>query len=620
MRQVYRIFIFLACVAAIVAKCVMFHYSCFGFLPETESLTDAPVSFWSFWLPKLTVALVLSLPLLLTRRTWWSVVMLLVIDLWIVANLLYFRANNLFLSLDAIRMASNLRGFGSSLSTLIDGYVWAMPLLTAGFALLLVPNRWLAVRTPITFGIFAALTVCCWIQGSLSLHKVYSNDTDKSFDYAYLNPFVLPEGMSVETWQMERQRFNYIVNHSIISYSVNMLIEGIEVDRSREHVTPLSEAQRKRVEENCYNPSPLTTELCRPAKSPSDSGGKRQEKPFPQARRSLVIILIESLESWVLEMHDANGQEVTPCINRFRREHPDFYCHRVVSEVMHGVSGDGQLLVNTGLMPIQTGAACMLYPYNIYPGIANMFPHSVVFNPVKNAWNKTIVMRQYGYNDTREPADSINRIGMTIPAEHWWDESLYVQAVKQMQEGDSLFCSLILTLSSHMPFNLYDHYFDMPFSEPWPEDMRSYLGAIHYTDYHLGKLLEYIEQSGLLERAVVLITGDHIVFKSHRLPELTELGTEAGISLREGQNYVPMILVGDGIAEDSVIEDEVYQMDIYPTLLSAIGCYDEYLWRGFGVDLLQEHDGHNRHCRIFDEDEAYMLSDKMICSDFFGKQ
>ena len=59
-----------------------------------------------------------------------------------------------------------------------------------------------------------------------------------------------------------------------------------------------------------------------------------------------------------------------------------------------------------------------------------------------------------------------------------------------------------------------------------------------------------------------------------------------------------------------------YAMEpIYPTLLHLTN-NDHYYWKGFGVNLL---DSVNRNNRPITEEEAYMLSDKLIRANFFKK-
>ena len=55
-------------------------------------------------------------------------------------------------------------------------------------------------------------------------------------------------------------------------------------------------------------------------------------------------------------------------------------------------------------------------------------------------------------------------------------------------------------------------------------------------------------------------------------------------------------------------------MDAYPTILHLIGC-ENYYWKGLGVNLL---DSVGRSNRPITEQDAYILSDKLIRANYFN--
>ena len=66
------------------------------------------------WFPKIAISLLLAVPVLFIRRNEWTVVVVALLAIWIVANILYFRANKILLTYSAIAMAGNLGGVGGS--------------------------------------------------------------------------------------------------------------------------------------------------------------------------------------------------------------------------------------------------------------------------------------------------------------------------------------------------------------------------------------------------------------------------------------------------------------------------------------------------------------------------
>ena len=74
-----------------------------------------------------------------------------------------------------------------------------------------------------------------------------------------------------------------------------------------------------------------------------------------------------------------------------------------------------------------------------------------------------------------------------------------------------------------------------------------------------------------------------------------------------------MIIHGPTIDGNTCVQGVAYQMDIYPTVLAAIGCED-FFWKGFGVNLM---DSASRSNRPISDVDAFDLSDKVIRSNRF---
>ena len=54
------------------------------------------------------VSILLSSFVFLSKRYWWTIIANVLLDLWIIANLVYYQANECFLDINAILMANPL--------------------------------------------------------------------------------------------------------------------------------------------------------------------------------------------------------------------------------------------------------------------------------------------------------------------------------------------------------------------------------------------------------------------------------------------------------------------------------------------------------------------------------
>ena len=316
---------------------------------------------------------------------------------------------------------------------------------------------------------------------------------------------------------------------------------------------------------------------------------------------NLVYVLVESLESWVLD--DVASCYYMPNLNKLMEQYHTFVCDNLKTQVKHGVSADGQLINMTGLLPISAGATCKLYGTNMYPNLAHFYPQSAIINPVSGIWNQAVVTKSYGFHELIE-----------CRAEYQWNDMQVIEYLwNYIQSRDSSFCVLGITIDSHMPFvygskNVYLHPMDMP------QVMSNYLNSLHYTDSCLGVLLDRVLNTPLAENTTIVITGDHTIFRDEiGFSDMNKYAQDNSINFKAGRTFTPLIIYSPNIEGNIHISDTCYQMDIFPTILHLIGAED-YYWQGLGINLL---DSVARKNRQITESEAYRLSDLIIRSDYF---
>ena len=316
---------------------------------------------------------------------------------------------------------------------------------------------------------------------------------------------------------------------------------------------------------------------------------------------SVIIILVESLESWVINQC-IDGVELTPFLNKLTSSQKVLYCDKIKSQTLAGNSGDGQMIVNSGLLPLKHGAACMSFYSNIYPNIADLYSSSYTINPWPHIWNQTVMSKRYGYKQLLEPA----------PDEEWQDADVLNESSKAIDNITSKFCVMAITVSMHSPFDRISNRLDL--SNKTPAILRKYMGCVNYTDKSIEHFLSSQLNDSVRENTTIVITGDHTIFKPAMLADYKDYLSNKNLSIASKENYCPLIIYSPKIESNVQIDELCYQMDIFPTILHLIGC-EEYYWKGFGVNLL---DSAARHNRPITEIDAYELSDRLIRSNYFS--
>ena len=110
------------------------------------------------------------------------------------------------------------------------------------------------------------------------------------------------------------------------------------------------------------------------------------------------------------------------------------------------------------------------------------------------------------------------------------DEEFFKQSVKKIKkisEKNKNFYVTLVSLSNHTPWDDEDKYGDYTVDYKYTEkdedgnvqektlpymegtDLGRYFKSTHYADYAIGKLVEYLDEDGLLDNTVLVIYGDH---------------------------------------------------------------------------------------------------------------
>jgi lipoteichoic acid synthase len=275
--------------------------------------------------------------------------------------------------------------------------------------------------------------------------------------------------------------------------------------------------------------------------------------------RNVILLIVESFESFPIEKK-LEGREITPCVNKILREEACLYANHVVPQVKGGRSSDAQLMINSGLLPMHSGAACFRKPQNSYKTLAKAlkernYKSYTLLGGNASFWNQGIFNKLMGYDQLiaidQFRDDESFEFGLT-------DSTFLSQAADKICHLPQPYLAQLITLSSHAPFELLDNrvYFQTPLD--CPKELAQYLNAIHYVDKCIGKFVADLKMTGQYEKATLIITGDHDAF-NHK----PHLSNKYGKKLLEERSYDPFIVLNAGISKRHTTV--LGQIDLYPT-------------------------------------------------------
>ncbi|MCZ7654856.1 MAG: sulfatase [Rhodocyclaceae bacterium] len=108
------------------------------------------------------------------------------------------------------------------------------------------------------------------------------------------------------------------------------------------------------------------------------------------------------------------------------------------------------------------------------------------------------------------------------------------------------------------------NYINMNLQENVKQIHARYVNAAHHIDREVGRLLDYLERSGMLDKTIVLFTGDH----GEEFMEKGHWGHGHGRTFPEEQIRVPLVLHIPG-RTPAVVRHRTTHLQISPTLLGG---------------------------------------------------
>ncbi len=510
---------------------------------------------------KISIAFAIASLVFFFKGKSWTLWVSVFINTWGISNLMYRRANQIVLDAYSITMVDNMDGFWSSVPFYMDindfSIYYTTAILAVAFFLFKNKNR------QIWGGIVAMiLGIGIHIWGYEQRVRTYTPYAPFIENKLY-NPFALDQATFV-CWDLYDKviytRETSILHHFI--YQTHYFVRKI-LFASTYTLTEDENAKVSTFINNGDNPTPS---------------------------RPLFVILIESFETWALR------PDIMPNLYNFIQGENILFAPKIKCQTRGGTSADGQMLVNTGLLPTKEGAVCFRYPNNTFPSLSRLYKNTFNIIPGgQTVWNQAHMNTAYKIKDSFDGPFN--------------DRLLVAQFIEEYKKYDY---GMLLTMATHSPFTRFVEYANITLPSEMPTFMANYLKSFNYTDSRIKPLLDAIKNDDYLKNAVVIITGDHTVFPQSRRNEFSKYCNEKQDYYDVNDNYCPLIIYSPDIKEKKIVNEVAYQMDIYTTLLHIINC-ENYYWKGFGINLLNE----DSSKRKISAEDALELSDKLHQANYF---
>ena len=303
-----------------------------------------------------------------------------------------------------------------------------------------------------------------------------------------------------------------------------------------------------------------------------DAGGVERLEPGGGSERKLNVVLL-SIESLGAEFLGAYGDPrgLTPNLDRLAKE--SLWFSRVYATGNRTVRGLEALSLS---LPPTPGQSIVRRPNN-----GNLFTLGSVF--AHNGYGTVFAYGGYGYFDNMNgyfEANGYRSVDRrSIPAERikfeniWGvaDEHLYDQALDEIDRektahGGRPVYVHVMTTSNHRPYTYPAGRIDIPSG-------KGREGAVKYTDYAVGYLIEQARKKPWFKDTVFVITADH---------GASARGTA---HIPVDKYLIPVFVYAPGIIAPRRVDRLMSQIDILPTLLGLLDF--RYYTKFLGRDVLR---------------------------------
>ena len=184
------------------------------------------------------------------------------------------------------------------------------------------------------------------------------------------------------------------------------------------------------------------------------------------------------------------------------------------------------------------------------------------------------------------------------------DEDLYdiaLSAADSAEQSGKPFFFHVMTTSNHRPYTYPEGKIAIPSGT-------GRQGAVMYTDYAIGRLLDEARMHSWFDHTLFVIVADHCA------------GSAGKESLPVERYHIPMWVYGPGLVEPGEVQALASQIDIAPTLLGLLNM--DYVSSAFGGDLLQGHPneraliGNYQYLGMLEDDRLTVLEPQQKVEQF----
>jgi lipoteichoic acid synthase len=303
---------------------------------------------------------------------------------------------------------------------------------------------------------------------------------------------------------------------------------------------------------------------------------------------NVIYIHLESFQNFLIN-YKLNGQEVTPFLNSFTRDANTLYFDNFFHQTGQGKTSDAEFMLENSLFGLPQGSVFTTKAENTYqaaPAILGQqgYTSAVFHGNYKTFWNRDEIYKSFGF-DKFFDASYYDMNSQDVLNYGLKDKPFFKESIPMLQTLKQPFYAKFITLSNHFPYPISKEDATIGPANTGDSSVDTYFQTARYLDEAVKGFIDYLKQSGLYDKSVIIMYGDHYGISDNHDKAMSQIMGKEITPFEDAQlQRVPLMIHVPGV-QGGVMHQYGGEIDVLPTLLHLLGI-DTKNYVQFGTDLL----------------------------------
>lgn len=292
--------------------------------------------------------------------------------------------------------------------------------------------------------------------------------------------------------------------------------------------------------------------------------------------KNVIIFHLESFQQFLIN-YKVNGEEVTPNLNKFYADANTLSFDNFFNQVGQGKTSDAETMLENSLFGLPSGSAMTTYgttnTFEALPAILdqNGYTTAAFHGDVGSFWNRDNTYKSWGYqyffSENYYQVKSGYKIGYGLK-----DKIFLKQSTKYLEQLPQPFYAKLITVTNHYPYEIDKKNQDIAKTTTGDKTVDGYVQTARYLDQAFGQFIEYLKKSGLYDKTMIVIYGDHYGISNNHKKAIAQLLGKKSVTSYDLAMFqkVPFMIHMPGL-QGGINHTYGGEIDVMPTLMDLLG-------------------------------------------------